>query len=67
MELLPLCFFFQNTITHLDKEKKKKKITQTPREGHIAIYLTSPPQTIKVIKNKESLRNCPVTPRRPDN
>ena len=49
------------------RKKKKKKITQTQRKGHPAIYLTSPPQTIKVIKNKGSLRNCPVKPRRHDN
>ena len=36
----------------------EKNIRQTQIEGRSVKYLTSTPETVKVIKNKESLRNC---------
>ena len=36
----------------------RKKIRETPIEGHSLLYLIITSQTMKVIKNKDNLRDC---------
>jgi hypothetical protein len=51
-------YFYDRSLKNLSLSHKRGKQGQTPIEGHPTKYLTSIPQTVKVIKSKEGLRNC---------